>query len=76
MRDPRIDPKPGDSIARINKQAKGGLIIRDVLRSHGGFVCYRQDNGYTFRSPKFVTLNAFRKWTAKAEYAEAVEVSE
>ena len=47
--DPRINPKPGDSILRKIPQAKDGAIIRVVVRAHGGFVFFWQDNGRTYR---------------------------
>ena len=45
-RDPRVDPHPGDTISRDNKNALYGIILRDVTRAHGGLlVFFNQDNG-------------------------------
>lgn len=65
-RDPRVDPRPGDSIFRKIPQAIDGGIIRDVTRAHGGFVFFTQDNGRTAKR-KIVSLIQWRKWAAKAK---------
>lgn len=57
---------PGDAICRDIKQAMDGVIIRDVERSHGGFVGYFADNGYIKRW-KIVLLEEWRKWASNAQ---------
>jgi hypothetical protein len=69
MRDPRIDPVPGDSISRDFPTAAGGTIIRDVTRAHGGFVFFRRDNGYQAKH-QIVSLTKWRAWAAKAEVGD------
>lgn len=65
-RDPRIDPQPGDSIAREFSSALGGCIIREVERAHGGFVAFYRDNGHKKRW-QIVPLDKWRAWARKAE---------
>ena len=68
-RDPREDPKPGDTISRDIASALQGTILRDVTRAHGGFVFFKQDNGSTARG-RIVSLTEWRKWAEKAEVCE------
>lgn len=69
MRDPRIDPKPGDSISREFKTASGGCVIREVERAHGGWVGFYRDNGYQ-RQWKIVLLSEWIIWARKAQVLE------
>lgn len=72
QRDPRIDPLPGDAITRDFATAKGGCIIREVERAHGGFVAFYRDNGYTSRHV-FVSLFQWRRWASKAAVLAVAE---
>jgi hypothetical protein len=72
LRDPRIDPKPGDAIARNNPNALQGMILRDVTRAHGGFVFFGQDNGYISK-PRITSLVEWRAWAKKAEVCDVAE---
>ncbi len=65
MRDPRIEPRPGDEISRDIKRALQGVILREVERSHGGFVAYFADNGYQKRW-KIIPLEDWRRWSSTA----------
>ncbi len=65
-RDPRQDPQPGDLISREFKTAIGGCIIREVTRSHGGFVFFERDNGHVTK-PQIVALEEWRRWAKRAE---------
>jgi hypothetical protein len=69
-RDPRVDPMPGDSIAREFVTALGGCIIREVERAHGGFVGFYRDNGHR-RKWKIITLDDWRRWAARSEILES-----
>jgi hypothetical protein len=71
-RDPRIDPKPGDGIARDFKTARDGTILREVTRAHGGFVFFRRDNGYVVRN-EIITIREWREWARKASVFETAE---
>jgi hypothetical protein len=73
-RDPRIDPLPGDSVSREFKTATGGCIIREVTRSHGGFVFFERDNGHR-TSPKIEALAQWRTWCRKAEVLEVATLN-
>ena len=65
QRDPRIDPAPGDGIARDFSTALGGTILREVTRAHGGIVAFRRDNGYVARY-QIVSLDKWRSWARRA----------
>ena len=65
-RDPRITPKPGDIISRDFATAKGGCIIREVTRAHGGFVFFKRDNGWTTQNC-IVSLEKWQRWAKTAE---------
>lgn len=69
-RDPRIEPIPGDAICRLFKRAKGGSIIREVERAHGGFVGFYYDNGYVEKW-RIVSLRKWQRWAKSAEILEA-----
>lgn len=71
-RDPRVDPKPGDTISRNIHGALDGIILRDVTRAHGGFVFFKQDNGAAARN-RIVSLLEWRKWAKKAEVCDAAK---
>ena len=66
-RDPRVDPRPGDEIARDIPQALQGCIIRGVTRAHGGFVFAYRDNGHTRKNLLPMTLGDWRRWATTAE---------
>jgi len=67
LRDPRIDPVPGDSICR---GFSGNVqIIREVERAHGGFVGFWRDNGFR-ECRKIVSLEKWRRWAKQAEILE------
>lgn len=68
-RDPRKVPFVGDVIARQFKVAKGGCILREVTRSHGGFVHFGADNGY-YVNYEIVPLWKWQRWADKAEVIE------
>lgn len=74
-RDPRIDPIIGDGIERFFATALGGVIIREVNRSHGGFVFFRQDNGYRFLH-RIVSLEKWRKWAVNSRIFKRGEEEE
>jgi hypothetical protein len=61
-------PAVGDGFYKATKRAKDGMgYLREVTRSHGGFVFYEQDNGWTVRR-KIVTIKKWQEWAATAEY--------
>jgi hypothetical protein len=74
VRDPRVDPRPGDEIFRELKTAKDGGIIRAVTRAHGGFVFCTADNGYKRRRLLPMTLAKWRKWARKAEIGDCADL--
>ena len=75
MRDPRVDPMPGDEISRDIKSALQGCILREVERSHGGFVGMFIDNGYKARW-RIIPLSDWRKWAATATVIRKAEDAE
>lgn len=71
-RDPRVDPQPGDTISKDVPRALHGIILRDVTRAHGGFVFFKQDNGFK-AIPMLVVLADWVRWAANAEVINVAE---